>query len=245
MVLYFSGTGNSRYTARTIADIADDTLVSLNERIKNNDISPLESKKPYVLVCPVYAGRIPRIVEEHIMRTAFYGTDKIYLIVTCAQTPWVTEKYLNKLCEKKKLVSQGFSSIVMPQNYIANGATQPESVNKEVFTKGALKVGEISDYIREQKKLPAEKPGKSIMSVVLNPMMYKMMITAKPFYTTSACNGCGLCVEKCPLNNIQLSDGTPKWGKNCTHCMACISSCPKEAIEYGKKSVGKTRYYLE
>ena len=28
-------------------------------------------------------------------------------------------------------------------------------------------------------------------------------------------------------------------------CMACICYCPKEAIEYGKKSRGKPRYHFE
>ena len=35
------------------------------------------------------------------------------------------------------------------------------------------------------------------------------------------------------------------WGSDCTHCMACICDCPAEAIEYGKKSVGKPRYTFE
>ena len=60
-----------------------------------------------------------------------------------------------------------------------------------------------------------------------------------------ACIGCGKCVELCPLNNIHLENGKPVWGKNCTHCMACICYCPKEAIEYGKKSKGKPRYHFE
>ena len=29
------------------------------------------------------------------------------------------------------------------------------------------------------------------------------------------------------------------------HCMACICYCPKEAMEYGKKSKGKLRYHFE
>ena len=52
-------------------------------------------------------------------------------------------------------------------------------------------------------------------------------------------------MELCPLNNIHLESGRPVWGKNCTHCMACICYCPKEAIEYGKKSKGKPRYHFE
>ena len=46
-------------------------------------------------------------------------------------------------------------------------------------------------------------------------------------------------------NNITLQTGKPVWGQNCTHCMACICYCPAEAIEYGKKSLGKPRYHFE
>ena len=48
------------------------------------------------------------------------------------------------------------------------------------------------------------------------------------------------CMES-TLSLIHIS----VWGKNCTHCMACICYCPKEAIEYGKKSKGKPRYHFE
>ena len=47
------------------------------------------------------------------------------------------------------------------------------------------------------------------------------------------------------MNNIRLENGKPVWGKECTHCMACICYCPAEAIEYGKKSFGKPRYQFE
>ena len=64
-------------------------------------------------------------------------------------------------------------------------------------------------------------------------------------YDLNACIGCGRCVELCPQNNVHLKNGKPVWGKNCTHCMACICYCPKEAIEYGEKSKGKPRYHVE
>ena len=34
-------------------------------------------------------------------------------------------------------------------------------------------------------------------------------------------------------------------GTHCTHCKACICYCPKESIEYGKKSRGKPQYHFE
>ncbi|AVQ95642.1 4Fe-4S dicluster domain-containing protein [Ethanoligenens harbinense] len=40
-----------------------------------------------------------------------------------------------------------------------------------------------------------------------------------------------------------LENRRPRWGKNCTHCMACIGACPVGAIEYKNHSKGKRRYY--
>ena len=83
------------------------------------------------------------------------------------------------------------------------------------------------------------------MSGPVNPVFYRFFVKAEAFRATDACIGCGRCVELCPLNNVHLKNGKPVWGKNCTHCMACICYCPKEAIEYGEKSKGKPRYHFE
>ena len=79
----------------------------------------------------------------------------------------------------------------------------------------------------------------------VRPIFYRFFVKADAFTASDACIGCGKCVRECPLNNIHLEQGKPTWGKNCTHCMECICYCPKEAIEYGKKSVGKPRYHFE
>ncbi len=45
------------------------------------------------------------------------------------------------------------------------------------------------------------------------------------------CNGCGICVEMCPGNNIHLTEKQlPKWGRNCLACLYCQMKCPKNAI---------------
>ena len=209
MVLYFSGTGNSRYVAQKIAEMSDDEVISINQRLKKHNYSTVSSEKPLVFVGPIYAGRFPRVMDDYIKEVSFTETNCAYFIGTCAQTPWVTVEYVEKLCKEKSFSLLGFNSIIMPQGYVAGGGTQPKEINDKILKEAEPKI-----------------------------------TSAKNFKVTNQCTGCGKCEKRCPLNNIKLTDGKPTWGKNCTHCMACIAGCPQEAIEYGKKTQGKPRYYL-
>ena len=54
---------------------------------------------------------------------------------------------------------------------------------------------------------------------------------------------CGLCKDVCIDEIIEMEDGKPKWTNDrCSHCMGCISRCPKEAIQYGKVTQKRVRY---
>ena len=64
MVIYFSGTGNSRYVAERIAEALGDELLSMNDRIKAGDTSPVASDELLAIVPPTSAWRIPHIVRN-------------------------------------------------------------------------------------------------------------------------------------------------------------------------------------
>ena len=64
MVLYFTGTGNSRYIATRISEALGDELLSMNDRIKAGDTLPVASGERLVIVTPTYVWRIPRIVWD-------------------------------------------------------------------------------------------------------------------------------------------------------------------------------------
>ena len=57
MVLYFTGTGNSRYLARRIAERLEMPLCDLNARIKAGNTASVETGRDVVLVTPTYAWR--------------------------------------------------------------------------------------------------------------------------------------------------------------------------------------------
>ena len=44
------------------------------------------------------------------------------------------------------------------------------------------------------------------------------------------CDGCGICVEECPMGAIELNDKAFVDGEICTECGTCIDVCPRDAI---------------
>ena len=58
MVLYFTGTGNSKYIAERIATALNEDILSMNDRIKEGNTANVMTGKNMVIVVPTYAWRI-------------------------------------------------------------------------------------------------------------------------------------------------------------------------------------------
>ena len=83
MVLYFTGTGNSRYLARRIAEELDMPLYDLNTCIKAGDTAPVQTGQDVVLVTPTYAWRIPRVVSQWLGNIELTGAERIWFVMDC------------------------------------------------------------------------------------------------------------------------------------------------------------------
>jgi flavodoxin/NAD-dependent dihydropyrimidine dehydrogenase PreA subunit len=245
MILYFSGTGNSKYVAGIIAEKNNDELVSINYLLKQGKPNKLESlSKPYVIVCPTYAWRIPRVVEDFIKASDFTGRSEFYLIMTCGSDTANAVGYFKRLCKEKGFVLQGFAEIIMPDNYLVMYDGVKKDVANQIIHKANPQIYEIAEKIKEEATFPDFIPKSKIKSGIVNDIFYLMYVNAKGFHTSDKCTGCKKCEQLCPLNNIETQKSKPRWGDKCTHCMACICGCPVGAIEYKKKTQGKVRHYL-
>ncbi|MBC8570570.1 EFR1 family ferrodoxin [Zongyangia hominis] len=244
MILYFSGTGNSEYAAKRIGKAIDDEVVNLFERIQSSDFAKMYSQRPWVVVVPTYAWRIPRIVQKWLEQTPLFGNSEIYFVMTCGGSIGNAGKYLQKLCAKKKMTYRGCMGILMPENYIALFSTPAEEQARPILDQAKDVIDRTARFLQNGESFPKADIsfGDKMNSGIVNDLFYPMFVHAKKFYATDGCVSCGKCVSVCPLKNVRLENGKPVWGKDCTHCMACISRCPKEAIEYGNHSKGLPRY---
>ena len=247
MILYFTGTGNSRYTAKRIAEALGDELLSINDRIRAGDTSPVTSAERLIIVTPTYAWRIPRIVRDWLAATGFPSGAQAWFVMTCGTEIGNAAKCNRALCQEKQLIYMGTAQIIMPENYIAMfNAPQAEEA-RQIVARAEPDMDRVISAVAANQEFPPPRNNlyDRFMSGPVNPAFYSFFVKANAFAAGSACTGCGQCVRLCPMNNITIQNGKPVWGGDCTHCMACICRCPAEAIEYGKKSRGKPRYHFE
>lgn len=244
MILYFSGTGNSEYAAKRIGRETKDEAVDLFDKIRSRDYAKLQADRPWVVVAPTYAWRIPRIVQEWLEHTELAGSRDIYFVMTCGGSIGNAGAYLEKLCAGKNMNYLGCMGVTMPENYIALFTTPGKEEALEIIGQAEGVIDQAAVLINNNKPFPRPKLTftDKMNSGIVNDVFYPAFVHAKKFYVTDACISCRKCANVCPLNNITMENGRPVWGKSCTHCMACISRCPKEAIEYGKHSIGMARY---
>lgn len=247
MVFYFSGTGNSQLGAKQIAQELGDELVSINQCLKGGERETFHPRGPVVFVAPLYAWRLPRVVERWIRETDFAGATDAYFVLTMGgDTGGNAAAYANALCGEVGLRFRGLAAVSMPENYIALSAAPSQEACADILAAAKPQFSRLAQLVAAGEPFPQEPVSLMgrLISGPVNPLYYAIAIHDKGFAVSDACISCGKCAKRCPLNNIRMEAGKPVWKGNCTHCMACIGGCPTTAIEYKSISKGKRRYYI-
>ena len=66
---------------------------------------------------------------------------------------------------------------------------------------------------------------------MFGPVMKKSGVVWMPWVRSDLCAGCGVCVNSCPVDAIDMSTGKAEINQNrCINCGRCFSACPQEAI---------------
>lgn len=245
MVIYFTGTNNSRWCAERLAEALGDECRNSFHFIRDGIAAELISDKPWVFVAPTYAWQLPRAFVDFLRAASFDGAKDAWFVMTCGSEIGNAAASNEALCADLGLTYRGTWQQPMPENYIALFDLPKDAKIRAMVAAARPSLADAAGYISRGEAFPDRKAGllDKLKSGPVNQGFYKYYIGAKKFLSTDACVSCGKCAELCPLHNIIIEQGRPLWGPNCTHCMACISFCPTRAIEYGSISRGKKRYH--
>jgi len=244
MILYFTGSGNSKYIADALAKRLYDEVISLNRVIKQNEQKRFVSQRPFVIVAPIHAWRLPRLIERLIRESAFIGCQKMYFVVTMESQTGRCDKYCENICKEIGMEFMGLRGVAMPNNYVVTSKMPQEKEVNQILKEALPQVDEIADAIQTFTKIHKtdKTPAARFLSGPVNHFFYKKLMTDRSFAVSDDCVGCTTCEKFCPINNIIMKDGRPEFQGNCINCYACIHHCPKEAININGKTENHGRY---
>lgn len=237
MIYYFSGTGNSKWAAEQLALKTKDTAANMMKI----SAPPAADGGTIGLVFPIYAWGAPEPVLSFIKK--LQGKPAYaYGVCTCGDE---AGKAMEKLGTNFPLNAAW--SLAMPTNYVMGADVESEESIASKIAKAAVKLETISADILQKKSTHDIKEGGLawVKSTLFNLGFNGFARSTRGFYADDKCNACGLCARICPAHTITMVNGKPQWGETCYRCTACINRCPTKAIQYGKSTLKRGRYYFK
>ena len=141
--------------------------------------------------------------------------------------------HIAKILENKNYKIIGAKGFIMPNNFLL---VRGENSNKKKIAKCLLSVEEyIKGIINNNGYVRKTNIFSSMAFLVSNFVTTKLWNTklAKKIMKfkidKTKCNGCGVCVKLCPLENIELKT-VPEFKDKCIFCLRCVSYCPQQAL---------------
>lgn len=258
MVIYFTGTGNSRLVAlrlhrryhpddtdsRKLYPLEGDRLLHPGRQL----IEAGEGEN-VIWVFPVYSWGVPPVVLRFIDKVRFKGAEKArhYMVCTCGDDVGRTDDQWRKHLGRRGWTPRGAFSVTMPNTYVCMKGFDTDAADIEAGKLAAMpaRVDEIAAAI--DRRFADSDLTRGTWAWWKTNLVYWLfrgfMMSPLPFKADpEVCTSCGLCARSCPMMNIKMADRRPQWGPACAMCLRCYHQCPVHAISYGKETAGKGQY---
>ncbi|UDN62404.1 EFR1 family ferrodoxin [Clostridioides sp. ES-W-0016-02] len=239
VIYYFTSTGNSLSVAESISNKINANIIRICE---TTDVDCNSDMIGFVF--PLYFWGLPNLVSKFISNLNI-KSDKPYIfaVVTCGGMIGGSALHdVDALLKEKGHGLNLGSRIQMVSNYICEFKIKDDKKIDNLLRKAEIKVNEVSEDIVNKK---SNKIGKTNF---IYKKFYKKYISSctnqdSHFSVEDTCIECGICSKVCPVNNIDVEKGRPKFLHNCEHCLACVHWCPKQAIQWKDATKNKKRYH--
>lgn len=252
-IYYFSGTGNSLWSANKIALALGDSkiypisqiMAEYKKHRKDKDYKISIDDENMVLVYPAYAYEAPLMVRRFV-KMAQINSKRICAIVTYGSHYGGALAEIKRILRRKNLALNYSDGIKCVENYIPLfGGTNWEEEQERII-KQAVKTDEVIQNIKElaENKIFSGR----IFSMAVSSIFRIVKPVLVGFYKVGKnCNGCGICEKVCPAKAIVMKETKkgirPKFKRlKCEHCMACFNYCPKKATALFRLKEGAYRF---
>lgn len=266
MILWFSGTGNSRFVAERLALLLNQRLTELRPAITATPLTLPDDDNAVYWVFPVYSWGVPPYIRSVIRDISLdirsEQTPVHHLILTCGDDCGLAAGMWRKDIRSRGWTDGNAYSVIMPNNYVCMKGfdVDPKALEEKKLAEAPARIEAIAEELRSY----SGQKGRHddivqgnfawIKTKVIYPWFVRHEMSPKPFHYTKDCISCGKCAAACPLRNISMqpdekADASgrrrkhPVWDDNCAGCLRCYHICPRHAVMYGKSTLKKGQYF--
>ena len=249
MIFYYSGCGNSRHVAERLGELLDERLVFIPKALREGQLDyTLQADERVGFVFPIYSWRPPQIVLDFVGKVRLKDSPSyVYMVTTYGDDAGLADIVLGQALDIAGLRLDAAFGVAMPNTYVNMSfmdVDKPDVVQRKL-EEAERRVGEVSGWIAARKRVTdLNRGGAPRLKTFVVGVGFNKWVSDKKYRATDACVSCGRCAEVCPLHNITIEDGRPRWNGHCTHCEACYHYCPQNAVQFGRVTRGKGQYHF-
>lgn len=251
-ILYFSGTGNTKWVINKIKDnlVLRENKVDLYLVDSKFNVDKLSINRYDMLgvAYPIYSSKPPIFIEKALNNIQEVENMPVFFVATAGYATGDVNIYsYNLIKDKGYILIQSVNFVV--GNNLHLPILCPLHVTKERTLKRRKKkiIKKCENICDNLMKLKISIQGDNILAKIYGD--FQRMIGDKHvgrffhgFYANSQCKKCGWCVKNCPSNNISLEGDKLIFKDKCMLYMKCYNYCPTQAIQASKKTENLNRY---
>ena len=241
VIFYLSGSGNSLYAARQLAEKLEDCRL---ETIGSYLRKPYDVNDEVVgIVSPVYCFALPPMMAKFLEKLQA-KPNYCFGVVTMGGNQGRALKQMSDALATKKITLNYAQAVLMPDNFFGI----PLEKRLEELKAAESVIAKFAEEVAE---------AKADVASVKEAMLWKLFGTSASWWylknrlkfeemtvDATKCVSCGICAEVCQMENITMVDGKPNFGKNCASCLGCFHWCPESAISAGKLTLDNNKRYV-